>query len=132
MSNCAVRPEPAAAVSATVRVLAIADTDSYLKWRTTTPDALPSFWDATQLLVENPVMRSQEQIRAISGRPVESVSFAALRRRVHLERPDVVLLACMLIMSLERDDQAGIRRSGCLGTLDDLRSAAAASQIHGG
>jgi len=89
-----VRPEPAAAIAATVRVLAIADTDSYLKWSTTTLDALPSLWESTQLLIQNPVMPSQAQIRAVGSRPVESVSFAALRRRIRLERPDVVLLAC--------------------------------------
>jgi putative glycosyltransferase DUF6716 len=89
-----VRPEPVAAMPATVRVLAIADTDSYLKWSATTLDALPSFWESKQLLIQNPVMPSEAQIQATSGRPVEFVSHAALRRRIRLERPDVVLLAC--------------------------------------
>ena len=39
-------------------------------------------------------MPSKAQIRASSRRPVEVVSHAALRRRIRLERPDVVLLAC--------------------------------------
>jgi hypothetical protein len=94
MSKCAVRPEPAAAIPTTVRVLAIADTDSYLKWSATTLDALPSFWKSRQLLIQNPVMPSQGQTQAASSRPVEFVSHAALRRRIRLERPDVVLLAC--------------------------------------
>jgi hypothetical protein len=89
-----VRPEPAAAIPATVRVLAIADTDSYLKWSATTLDALPSLWESRQLLIQNPVMPSQGQTQAASSRPVEFVSHAALRRRIRLERPDVVLLAC--------------------------------------
>ncbi|HEY6682164.1 MAG TPA: DUF6716 putative glycosyltransferase, partial [Propionibacteriaceae bacterium] len=88
------RPEPAAAIPTTVRVLAIADTDSYLKWSATTLDALPSFWKSRQLLIQNPVMPSQGQTQAASSRPVEFVSHAALRRRIRLERPDVVLLAC--------------------------------------
>ncbi len=87
-------PEPVAAISATVRVLAIADTDSYLKWSATTLDALPNLWEAKQLLIQNPVMPSEAQIQAASGRPVEFVSHAALKRRIRIERPDVVLLAC--------------------------------------
>ena len=86
--------EPAAAVRAAVRVLAIADTDSYLKWSTTTLETLPSSWESRQLLIQNPVMPSATQIQAASGRPVEIVSHATLRRRIRLERPDVVLLAC--------------------------------------
>jgi hypothetical protein len=89
-----VRPEPSPAAAATVRVLAIADTDSYLKWSAATLDALPSCWESRLLLIQNPVMPSKAQIRASSRRPVEVVSHAALRRRIRLERPDVVLLAC--------------------------------------
>ena len=87
-------PEPPAASPVAVRVLAIADTDSYLKWSATTLDSLPSSWESSQLLIENPVMPSEAQIRAVSKRPVEVVSHAALRRRIRLDRPDVVLLAC--------------------------------------
>ena len=88
------RPEPAAAIPATVRVLAVADTDSYLKWSATTLDALPSCWESRQLLIQNPIMPSETQIRAASNRRVEIVSHAGLKRRIRLERPDVVLLAC--------------------------------------
>jgi hypothetical protein len=94
MSNRAVRSESAAATTATIRVLAIADTDSYLKWSTTTLDALPDAWESRQLLIQNPAMPSWAQIQAATSRPVEFVSHAALRRRIRLERPDVVLLAC--------------------------------------
>jgi Putative glycosyltransferase (DUF6716) len=94
MGNRAVRSESATATTATIRVLAIADTDSYLKWSTTTLDALPDLWESRQLLIQNPVMPSEAQIQAATGRPVEFVSHAALRRRIRLERPDVVLLAC--------------------------------------
>src|SRR4029450_12174760 len=94
MGNRAVRSESATATTATIRVLAIADTDSYLKWSTTTLDALPDLWESRQLLIQNPVMPSEAQIQAATGRPVEFLSHAALRRRIRLERPDVVLLAC--------------------------------------
>ena len=92
MGNRAVRSESATATTATIRVLAIADTDSYLKWSTTTLDALPDLWESTQLLIQNPVMPSEAQIQAATSQLVEFVSHAALRRRLRLERPDVVLL----------------------------------------
>jgi Putative glycosyltransferase (DUF6716) len=77
-----------------VRVLAIADTDSYLKWSAATLEALPSSWEATQLIIENPVMPSAAQIRAVSTRSVEVLTNAEVVRRIRLECPDVVLLAC--------------------------------------
>jgi hypothetical protein len=76
------------------RLLAVADTDSYLKWSAATLDGLPSGWEATQLVVENPVMPSATQIRAASRRPVGVASLAAMLDRVRRDRPDVVLLAC--------------------------------------
>jgi Putative glycosyltransferase (DUF6716) len=87
-----VPPEPTA--RAAVRVLAIADTDSYLKWSAATLDALPHSWESSQLLIRNPVMPSEAQMRAASSRPVEVLSHAALIRRIRIECPDVVLLAC--------------------------------------
>jgi hypothetical protein len=79
---------------AAVRVLAVADTDSYLKWSAATLDRLPSPWESSQIVISNPVMPSQAQIRTASRRPVEILSHAALVRRIRRERPDVVLLAC--------------------------------------
>jgi hypothetical protein len=87
-----VRPEPAG--PAAVRVLAIADTDSYLKWSAATLEALPHSWESSQVLVYNPVMPSEAQIRAATGRPVEVMSHAALLRRIRRTCPDLVLLAC--------------------------------------
>jgi hypothetical protein len=75
-------------------VLAIADTDSYLKWGAATLEAFPSSWKSTQLIIENPVMPSGAQIRAVSRRAVEVLSNAEVVRRIRLECPDVVLLAC--------------------------------------
>jgi hypothetical protein len=53
-------------------VLAIADTDSYLKWSAATLDALPNPWESSQVVISNPVMPSEAQIRAASSRPVRS------------------------------------------------------------
>jgi Putative glycosyltransferase (DUF6716) len=81
VSNRAVRSESAAATTATVRVLAIADTDPYLKSSTTTLDALPDLWQSRQLLIQNPVMPSKAQIQVVtrprhsSARAVASGSY---------------------------------------------------------
>jgi hypothetical protein len=75
------------------RVLAIADTDSYLKWSAATLAALPAEWTCTQLVLVNPVMPSAAQIRAATSRAVPVVSRRALQTRVRRLRPDVVLLA---------------------------------------
>jgi hypothetical protein len=88
--------EPAALPEAipVMRVLAIADTDSYLKWSVATLDAMPRSWQSTQLLIKNPVMPSAAQIQAASKRRVEVLSHAAVKRRIRQERPDLILLAC--------------------------------------
>jgi hypothetical protein len=74
--------------------LAIADTDSYLKWSVATLEALPGSWQSTQLIIKNPVMPSAAQIRAVCSRPVEVLPSVEVIRRLRLERPDMVLLAC--------------------------------------
>jgi hypothetical protein len=75
-------------------VLAVADTDSYLKWSAATLATLPADWSATQLLVTNPALPSAEQIASATPRPVEVVTRHQLAQRVRELRPEVVLLAC--------------------------------------
>jgi putative glycosyltransferase DUF6716 len=75
------------------RVIAISDSDSYLKWSVATLRALPASWSSTQLLIKNPVLPSPEQARAAAGRPVPVLSYRALMRMLRQEAPDVVLLA---------------------------------------
>jgi hypothetical protein len=89
-----VQSESVAGDRAESRVLAIADTDSYLKWSVATLEALPSSWQSTQLIIENPAMPSAAQIRAISSRHIEVLPTAEVVRRIRLKCPDVVLLAC--------------------------------------
>src|SRR6476469_344203 len=86
--------EAATAAPPPVRVLAIADTDSYLKWSAATLDALPTSRESAQLLIENPVMPSAAQMRAACSRRVEVLSHAEVVRRIRRECPDIVLLAC--------------------------------------
>jgi hypothetical protein len=75
------------------RVIAISDSDSYLKWSVATLRALPASWSSTQLVVRNPVLPSPEQARAAAGGPVPVLSYPALMRLLRQESPDVVLLA---------------------------------------
>jgi hypothetical protein len=75
------------------RVLAIADTDSYLKWSAATLATLPDDWTRTQLVLANPEMPSAAQIRAATPGAGAIVTRRALRTRVRELRPDVVLLA---------------------------------------
>ncbi len=78
-----------------VRVLAVADTDSYLKWSLATLERLPAGWSTRQVLVRNVVMPSAAQVAAAGrGRPVETLGLPGLTARLVRERPDVVLLAC--------------------------------------
>ena len=77
-----------------IRLLAIADTDSYLKWSSATLAALPQGWQRSQVVVENPVMPSPAQMRAASSLNVQVLDRAGVVGRLRAERPDVVLLAC--------------------------------------
>ena len=79
------------------RILAVADTDSYLKWSAATLAALPHSWRTGQLVIANPAMPSPAQRRAAlpdAEHPVEVVMRRELARRIRDERPEVVLLAC--------------------------------------
>ena len=67
-----------------VRVLAVADTDSYLKWSVATLATLPAGWSSRQVLLRNAVMPSPAQVAA-AGRaggepatPVETLGLPAL------------------------------------------------------
>ena len=75
------------------RIIAISDSDSYLKWSVATLRALPASWSSTQLVIKNPVLPSPEQAQVAAGRPVPMLSYPALMRVLHREAPDVVLLA---------------------------------------
>jgi hypothetical protein len=77
-----------------VRVLAVADADSYLKWSAATLDRWPSDWDRGQVLLSSPIAPSLEQARAATGRPVRRLSLLGLLRRLRRDPPDVLLLAC--------------------------------------
>lgn len=99
-------PEPAPA-SATgraprasvPRVLAVADSDSYLKWAAATLDTLGAAGET--VLLSSPVLPSAAQVRAAThgtragAAPVPVVTLAGLRHRLRgPDAPDAVLVAC--------------------------------------
>ncbi|WP_245655820.1 DUF6716 putative glycosyltransferase [Microtetraspora fusca] len=97
-------------------MLAVADSDSYLKWAAGLLDAMPSDWVTELLVVRSPIAPSESQIQAAvsgtrigrAGRPAVSegpegeiggglpsvLAARRLRRAAERFRPDVVLLAC--------------------------------------
>ncbi len=99
------------------RVLAVADSDSYLKWAAGLLDALPETWATELAVVRTPIAPSEDQIRAAvsgtrlatrddalaggvvlssgdTGRLPAVLSARQLRRAAERFRPDAVLVAC--------------------------------------
>ncbi|MFT4124597.1 MAG: hypothetical protein QM635_12300, partial [Microbacteriaceae bacterium] len=81
-----------------MRVLALADSDSYVKWGAAMLDRMPPEWDRALAVVASTALPTPAQLVAAlagtswAGRtPV--LTLAALRERVARERPDVVVLA---------------------------------------
>lgn len=77
-----------------MHVVAVADTDSYLKWVSATLDGLPADWRSDLVVVQNPVQPSAAQIAAATSRPVTVLSVAGFAQLLARGRPDVVLLGC--------------------------------------
>jgi hypothetical protein len=81
------------------RIVAIADTDSYVKWAAALLGTLGERWDASLLVLQTPVVVSDSQLRAalsgsgLSARQVERASYEDLRNRLEESRPDAVLIA---------------------------------------
>jgi hypothetical protein len=85
------------------RVLAVADSDSYLKWAVGLLDTLPESWTTQMVVVRTPIAPSEGQIAAaVSGTRAGAsaadlphiVSSRQLRKSAERFRPDVVLVAC--------------------------------------
>lgn len=99
------------------RVLAIADSDSYLKWAAGLLDQLPGHWDRRLAVVRSPIAPSAEQIRsALNGTRMDTprvLPARGLRRLIDDYRPDVVVLGCTgpVVAALTAIVLAGGRRS---------------------
>jgi hypothetical protein len=82
-----------------VRILGIADTDSYVKWGAATLSRAPSDWDRSLVVIETTLLPTEAQRRAaVEGLDgVDQVpavlSLAELTRRITDEAPDVVFLS---------------------------------------
>ncbi|MGD7787934.1 DUF6716 putative glycosyltransferase [Propionibacteriaceae bacterium Y1700] len=76
------------------RVLAVTDSDSYLKWTAATLAAMPSEWDTELVVIANPVAPSPGQRTAALGgtTAVPELRLAAVIDKIVAERPDVLLL----------------------------------------
>ena len=77
-----------------MRVLAVADADSYLKWSAATLDRLPADWQRRQVLLVSPIAPSPNQALAATGTSIQRLGLGALARLVRRDPPDVLLLAC--------------------------------------
>ncbi|MEU8248415.1 DUF6716 putative glycosyltransferase [Nonomuraea sp. NPDC048916] len=79
-----------------MRVLAIADSDSYLKWVACLLGDLPSGCATELVVVRTPIAPSPPQTAAAVGdRPAPPVlSARAVRRMAERIRPDVIIVAC--------------------------------------
>ena len=77
-----------------MRVLAVADADSYLKWSAATLDRLPADWQRRQVLLVSPIAPSPDQALAATGASTTRLGLGALARLVRRDPPDVLLLAC--------------------------------------
>jgi len=79
-----------------VRVLVVADSDSYLKWGASLLGALPERWESDVVVVRNPVAPVDDQIVDAVGTEavVERLTVRAIGRRLQTEPPDAIVLAC--------------------------------------
>jgi hypothetical protein len=96
---------------ARLRIVAIADTDSYVKWAAAVLGGVADRWDATLLVLETPLVVSAPQLGAalrgsgLDRDRVERVTYDALAARLSELRADVVVLGARgpLVRVLARD-----------------------------
>lgn len=94
-------PAPVAARAATppIRVVAVADSDSYLKWGAATLDRLGPDHETTLLVVRSPIAPTPSQVDAatastrFAAAPPPVLGVAALRRTLARLAPDVLLVS---------------------------------------
>jgi hypothetical protein len=83
-----------------LHVIAVAESDSYLKWAVSLLGTLPRSTRIDVVVACSPIRPSDSQREAalagtpFAGRELDVVSPTALLRRVTRERPDAVLIAC--------------------------------------
>ncbi|CAN5261031.1 hypothetical protein BH09ACT3_BH09ACT3_08530 [soil metagenome] len=84
-------------MTAPTRILAIADSDSYLKWGAALLARAPEDWERSLVILASPVLPSPDQIDAAlvgsSAPPPVILDLSALAVRIAALEPDVVLIA---------------------------------------
>ncbi|KQZ84036.1 hypothetical protein ASD56_08380 [Microbacterium sp. Root166] len=120
------------------RIVALADTDSYVKWAAALLGGLDEEWDAALLVVQTPLVVSPAQLRtALSGSGLEpgavsSVEYTELRERLAALRPDVVVVAARgpLVRVLARDAAALSPRPVIVAGLPGISIPATRKALH--
>ena len=120
----------APATTTSVRVLAVADSDSYLKWGASTLATLPDDATLDLVLLRSPILPSADQrAAAVAGTPfadadVPVLTPRALRAHLRATDPDVVLLSAtgpvaeLVVRLVER--VGGDRRPALVGGLPGM------------
>lgn len=93
------------------RIVAIADTDSYVKWAAALLGGVADRWDAALLVLETPLVVSDAQLDAalrgsgLPGERVERIGYDRLAARLHELRADAVVVGARgpLVRVLARD-----------------------------
>ena len=111
-----------------MRVVAVADSDSYVKWAAAMLGRMPADWQVSLVIVTTPKRPSREQLAsALSGTVIDADEVVTLpfeRAMTHVasERADVVLVATIGPLAdlvteavLERSDRAPVIVSGVPG-----------------
>ncbi len=76
------------------RMIAVADSDSYLKWTHATTSRMPAGWICETVVVRNPAQPSAKQISTVTDQPVAVMSRRELIAKIAYEHPDALLLGC--------------------------------------
>ena len=100
-----------------VRILGVADSDSYVKWGAATLARAPDHWQPRLVVLRTPFLPTpQQRAAAVDGlldSDPEVVSLEELTRLVERERPDVVFLSLrgpLIRVALRAVLRAGRRR----------------------
>ena len=84
-------------MTSAVRVVAIADSDSYVKWGASLASQMPDHWDVSLAVIANPVLPSAEQLEAALRESTLAspavVDLSTLTAWIAREQPDLVLLS---------------------------------------
>ncbi|MES2093819.1 MAG: DUF6716 putative glycosyltransferase [Actinomycetota bacterium] len=85
--------------TASITILAVADSDSYVKWGAALLEQAPAEWHRSLIVLASPVLPSAQQLDAALGGTTETLGappildLSALAVRIAALKPDVVLLS---------------------------------------